>query len=576
MLYRLVSPVKRSGSSNLQFAKRIPNDVRERLVGKTLHLPIGDQIVPIRITDRMSSIRVSLRTSDASTAKVRQAKAAAYVEEVFAALRANPTALLDDRVEAGLAAPVSLTNRQATALSASLYHSWANGEGRENKIALVHTPDGWVRDDDGDEWGEEEAGFAATVAYFDRLKDGGTVDDLERELGPLADRLLHEKGIHEVDRPSRQRLLIAIWTALKDAMEVRRRNASGDYTPDPNARRFPEWTPPDSEEGHHQRASGPKSATDVSLTGLVADWWAESEAAGMKPSTHESYRNTMSKLVAFLGHDNAAQVTPDDIVRFKNHRLTTPHPRTGQPASARTVKDTDLAGLKSVFGWAVRNRKLGSNPATGITIKLGKPKQVRQKGFTEEEVRALLSACASLDVGKDRPETYAAKRWIPWLLAYTGARVGEIAQLRKLDVQKTGDHWSISITPEAGTVKGNTQRLVPLHPHIIDLGFIDFVAAAPEGHLFLRPNRQSGDVLGPLKGVKNRVREFVRVYVPDRNVQPNHAWRHLFVTRSREAGLDQELRRMITGHSGEGVDEKVYGNPAGLYPEICKLPRFDF
>ncbi len=575
MLYRLVSPVKRPGSSNLQFAKRIPTDVRKRIVGKTLHIPVGDQSVPIYVTERMSSIRLSLRTSDASTARIRQAKAAAYVEEIFAGLRTDPTALLDDHMEAGLAAPVSLTNRQATALSASLYSSWANGEERERKIAMVHTPDGWVRDDDGDEWGEEEAGFAATVAYFDRLKEVGTVEDLDRELGPLADRLLQDKGIASIDRPSRQRLLIAIWTALRDAMEVRRRNASGDYTPDSNAGRFPEWAPPDGQGEHHQRTTGPKSPIAVSLMGLVADWWAESEAAGMKPSTHESYRNTMTKLVAFLGHDNAERVTPDDIVRFKNHRLTTPHPRTGQPASARTVKDTDLAGLKSVFGWAVRNRKLGSNPATGITIRLGKPKQVRQKGFTEDEVKALLSACASLEVGRDRPETYAAKRWIPWLLAYTGARVGEIAQLRKMDVQETGDHWSISITPEAGTVKGNVQRLVPLHPHLVELGFLDFVASAPDGHLFLRPNKCTGDVLGPLKGVKNRVREFVRIYVPDRNVQPNHAWRHLFITRSREADVDQELRRMITGHSGEGVDEKVYGSPAGLYREICKLPRFE-
>ena len=575
MLYRLVSPVKRPGSSNLQFAKRIPTDVRERLVGKTLHLPIGDESVPVHITERMSSLRVSLRTSDPSTAKVRQAKAAAYVEEVFAALRANPAALIDDRMETRPVAPVSLTNRQATALSASLYRSWANGEDHERKIAMVHTPDGWVRDDDGDEWGGEEAGFAATTAYFDRLKDAGTVEDLERELGPLVDRLLQDKGIAAVDRQSRQRLLIAAWTALRDAMDARRRNAAGDYTPDPNAERFPDWIPPGGEDEHQQQPIEHYADAKVSLMGLVADWWTESEAAGMKPSTHESYRNTMTKLVAFLGHDNAEQVTPDDILRFKQYRLATPHPRTGKPASARTVKDTDLAGLKSVFGWAVRNLKLGSNPATGITIKLGKPKQVRQKGFTDEEIRALLSACASLEVGRDRPETYAAKRWVPWLLAYTGARVGEIAQLRKLDVQETGDYWSISINPEAGTVKSNAQRLVPLHPHIVELGFLDFVASAPDGHLFLRPNNRTGDVLGPLKGVKNRVREFVRMYIPDRNVQPNHAWRHLFVTRSREVGLDQELRRMITGHSGEGVDEKVYGSPAGLYREICKLPRFD-
>ena len=31
---------------------------------------------------------------------------------------------------------------------------------------------------------------------------------------------------------------------------------------------------------------------------------------------------------------------------------------------------------------------------------------------------------------------------------------------------------------------------------------------------------------------------------------------------------------MITGHKGDGVDESDYGDPAGLYREICKLPRY--
>lgn len=354
-------------------------------------------------------------------------------------------------------------------------------------------------------------------------------------------------------------------------MERRQREAGGDYSPDPKSERFPEWTPPLPAV---PKAGPVVPAAKVTLSGLLADWWRESEAAGLKPRTYQSYGNTITNLKRFLEHDDATRVTPEDVVRFKDWRLTTPNEKTGSPASARTVKDTDLAALKSIFGWAVRNRKLPSNPAEGITIRLGKQKKVRPTSFTDEEVKALLSSCLKLEQGTERRETYGAKRWVPWLLAYTGARVGEIAQLRKQDVMKTGDHWSIRITPEAGTVKGNEPRLVPLHPHLVEQGFITFAQEAGEGHLFLRPNRKTGDVLGPLTGVKNRVREFVRLTIPDPNVQPNHAWRHLFITRCRAAGVDHELRRMITGHSGEGVDEKVYGDPAGLYREICKLPRF--
>lgn len=558
MLLRLVSPVRRNGSSILQFVQRIPADVWPRSIGTRLEIPLGDGFVTFTVTDKTPFVRFSLRTRDPGEAKARQGAAIAYLEQAYAALRSD--------------APVALSHRQATALAGELYRAWTL-EGRTERRHSATLVDGvWIveEDEESDGEGEQEL-YASVIAHLDRVKESGKPDALEMLLGAIVDRLLAQKGILRLTPASRTLCLDAFWLALRQAMEVRQLHAEGDYRPDPKAERFPEFTPAAA-----ITVSAPKAAPSgkVTLTSLVEEWWTESKAAGLKPSTYEGYRNTVVKLVGFLRHDDALRVTPEDIVRFKEWRLATPHPRTGRTTSPRTVKDADLAGLKSVFGYGVRNRKLPSNPAEGITIKLGKQKKLRATGFEDDEVKALLSASARLAQGSERLETYGAKRWIPWILAYTGARVGEIAQLRKQDLHKTGDHWSIIITPEAGTVKGNEPRTVPLHPHLVESGFVAFVQAAPEGHLFLRPNKLTGDVLGPMKGVKNRVREFVRKYVQDPNVQPNHAWRHLFMTRCRAAGVDHELRRMITGHAGEGVDEKVYGDPAGLYREICKLPRF--
>jgi hypothetical protein len=61
----------------------------------------------------------------------------------------------------------------------------------------------------------------------------------------------------------------------------------------------------------------PSMASSVTLTGILEGWWMEAKATGRKPSTHESYKNTVAGLVAFLGHDDAKLVTPEDIVRFK-------------------------------------------------------------------------------------------------------------------------------------------------------------------------------------------------------------------------------------------------------------------
>jgi integrase len=558
MLFRLASPMRRSGSSIPQFVQRIPVDVRQRAIGMRLAIPLGDQTVSVLITEKTTAIRFSLRTDEKSVAKVRQAEAIAYLEQVWGGLRANE--------------PVALSQRQATALAGELYRSWADTQRPVRSRSVTIDKHGSVTDDDDLEGEEAGLAYEATIAMLDRVEERGDVSTLEPMFGALIDKLLIARGIPSVTAQSRRLLLEAFWLALRDAMEVQRRGAGGDFSPDPKAGRFPEWVPPNGEAKRVWDASN--GSAKVSLKGLLESWWTESKATGLKERTYKGYRTTIVRLTKYLRHDDATRVTPSDIVAFKDHRLASIDPRSGQHVSARTVKDSDLAALKSVFGWAARNHKLPSNPADGITIKLGKRRKTRESGFRDEEVKALLSACIKLTQGNDRPETYAAKRWIPWLLAYTGARVGEIAQLRKQDVQQAVDHWRIVITPEAGTVKSNEARQVPLHPHLIEQGFVEFVKAAPDGYLFLRPNSKTGDVLGPMTGVKNRVREFVREFITDPNVQPNHAWRHLFITRSRAAGVDQELRRMITGHSGAGVDERVYGDPAGLYREICKLPRF--
>jgi integrase len=297
---------------------------------------------------------------------------------------------------------------------------------------------------------------------------------------------------------------------------------------------------PDAGQSVLTAQPAPTEAISLTLTGLLNGWWTEAKATGRKPSTYESYSNTTAGLVAFLGHDDAKRVTPEDIVRFKDHRLSSVNPRTGKPISAKTVKDSDLSGLKTLFGWAVSNRRLTSNPVTGITIKLGKPQKLRGKGLTEEEAKAILHLALRVTRGGESAGTFAAKRWVPFLAAYTGARVGELAQLRKQDVRKEDGHWTIHLTPEAGTIKTNEARTVVLHSHLVELGFPEFATTAAPGHLFLKPAKD-GDVLGPLQGLKNRLSEFVRTVITDPNVAPMHGFRHRFKTVGMEAGIPSRI-----------------------------------
>lgn len=550
MLFRVVRPMKRDGSRIPIFVQRIPADVMSRAVGVRLAIPLGDSFVFVTVSTRAQSVRFSLRTADPSHVKSRQAIAAAYLEGVWAALRED--------------APVKLSHRQATALAGELYRVWSDGENRARSIAIEQKPGGgWQRVSETQ--ADQEASWAAIVAMWERVGASGNPAELEKPLGPLVDRLLLSKGIRRVDSDTRSMILSAFWMALRDAFESRKRNIEGDYSDDAKAKRFPAW------EASSRSVSAPIAAGS-SLTDLVEDWWKEAKAAGRKPSTYESYRNTMAKLVAILKHDNASRVTPEDIVRFKDVRIES-------GVSPKTVKDSDLAGLKTVFGWAVMNRRMSTNPAQGLTIKTSKPRKLRAKGFSDKEAAQILKHAKTYNAGGEAPKLAAAKRWVPWLCAFTGARVGEMLQLRKQDIRREGKYWIVHVTPEAGPVKTDEARDVVLHRQIVESGFPDFVSASGAGHLFISPGDDELGVRKAVKTARNKVNMFVREVVSDPHVDPSHGWRHRFKTVGIDEGVEMRVLDAIQGHAPRNISEsygevtiKAKANAIARFPMI-KVPR---
>ncbi|MDF2120340.1 phage integrase N-terminal SAM-like domain-containing protein [Roseiarcaceae bacterium H3SJ34-1] len=550
MLFRLVRPMRRKDSRIPYFTQRIPADVKARATGLKLAIPVGAETVQIVVSAAARVIKVSLRTADPAEAKIRQATIAAYLESVWAALRQD--------------APLPLTFRQATALAGRLYRAWAEGEGRERTLAVEYSKETGKFERVGGSEDDEPAYWAAALAGLNETADD--LGALERTFGPIIDHQLLKEGIRRVDANSRVLLLKAFASALRDAFEGRQRNAGGDYAPDTKAARFPDFESP--AEPSRASAAKPTPRGKQSLTKLVEDWWAEAKIAGRSLSTYESYRNTVARLVTFLGHDDASRVTPEDVIRFKDHRLA-------QGVSTKTVADGDMPGLRSVFSWAVSNRRMASNPAVGIKVQAQRSARTRPKGFTDAEARAILShASGYVRPRQESAKVAAAKRWVPWLCAYTGARLGEMVQLRKEDLTQRG-HWVLNITPEAGTVKDKESREVVLHAHLIEQGFLDFVSQSPPGYLFISVSQDAG-MRGVWRSVKNRVTEFVREVMTDPRIRPNHGWRHTFKTIGREVGIADSVLDGICGHVPASVGGD-YGDVsiAAQVKAFERFPRFE-
>jgi integrase len=162
------------------------------------------------------------------------------------------------------------------------------------------------------------------------------------------------------------------------------------------------------------------------------------------------------------------------------------------------------------------------------------------------------------------------------LSLYTGSRIGEMTQLRKEDVIELGGVRALRITPEAGTVKDREFRVLPVHPRLIELGFLAFVVGAPEGPLYFDPKRrrhtdaktpQSELVAGDLSAWSRTVG-----LGDPRLLRPLHALRHRFMTCARRAGMAEQYVEAIAGHS-PGSRNRSYGSfpPKVLHRELVRL-----
>lgn len=523
--------MKRKGSSKLQFVQRIPLDVKSALLGKTLFVPVGPKTVEWRASPSTQAVRLSLGTTDSREAKARAAVIRGYLETTWQALRNGDQ-------------PVALTHAQALALAKRLYESWAEERPTERDLVAEYNRETGKMEIVPPTYNPDPDMWANIAETFEKLR----VDPVA-PMKAIVARLAREKRIGALTEDSQHLVAAALADLGKAAALNRQRQYAGDYSPDPKPAQLPEW----------RDDALPQAA--VNLYDLLDGWWAEAKTVGRADGTYRAYKYAIKRFVEHLGHEDASRVTQQDVLDYKAARLTS-------GASPSTVKSLDMGSLRTVFGWAVDNKKLAANPAEGIKVASIKKVKTRSKGFTPEEAAAILSHSLTEAGNRKERVTKLRYRWAPWLCAYTGARIGEIMQLRKQDVTKRGGHWTILITPEAGTVKNKEARVVVLHEHLIADGFVDMVDKAPAGYLFVNEAHQASSV-GSALG------QWVRKFVPDPNVSPNHGWRHLFKTIGRRSGISDHTLDVICGHAPRSVGEE-YGEVEveTQAKAIAMFPRF--
>jgi hypothetical protein len=336
----------------------------------------------------------TLDTKDPAEAKRRAPPVVARFDAILAAAR---------RELAGDVAP--LTPREVAELAGEVYRA-------ETKRSA-------------EDWGGLAEREAERDALLDRL-DGDYGDGVEdtRTFTPAAAdldearRLLSERG-KVTDASSLARLAVAIFGARTFAADVAVRRAAGDWTPDPDAARFPlpEPPPPPAPTG---RAAAP-AAAPLTFDALLAAY--REQHADQPQKTHDKRAAKLRGFAAVAGHTDAAAVTRAEVSRWKTAGL-------GAGKNAKTVND-GIIMLRPMWYWAMREGLLpnGDNPFSNMALKATKRGGAKRRGFTDEEAVTLLQAA--------RRET-GFLRWLPWVLAWTGCRLEEACGAMREDVRDDG------------------------------------------------------------------------------------------------------------------------------------------
>jgi hypothetical protein len=176
---------------------------------------------------------------------------------------------------------------------------------------------------------------------------------------------------------------------------------------------------------------------------------------GLDGPTAKRWRPVIERFIEWIKHRDLARVTPQDAVRWRDHMLS-------QGIAPKAVRDVWLAAPRSIATHMLNSLRLEINPFAGIKVEGVKAwKEDDERGFDPEQALTILSATVATPSHLISREMKAARRWVPWICAYTGARVNEITSLLPSDVQQIMGHWCFVLRPELTKGKRLQRQAAP-------------------------------------------------------------------------------------------------------------------
>ena len=325
---------------------------------------------------------------------------------------------------------------------------------------------------------------------------------------------------------------------------------------------------------------------------------------GKKIKEIESDKRIVEEFIEIVGDIDFSTITKKEVSHYIDVQTKLPPNRKKSP-KYRDLTIKEVMGLNlsqkeiqtpqninkritklSVFGnWGVRQGLLITNPFSGMKFSVKKQPHTRQP-FTAGELRIIFKPETYLKwtihfshpYRKDRVSNHLPYYWIFLLGIFSGMRTNEMCQILLSQVKKEKGIWFIFIedSEETKVKTENAIRKVPVHPQLIDLGFVDYVTTqkkSKRGRLFWELSEDRDGFASHVSRHYNE-RFLPAVGVWKKYTKVLYCTRHTFINKLYSEMVDENVIKVLVGHEKE-FTMKHYGGdpftPERLLEEISKV-----
>ncbi len=416
----------------------------------------------------------------------------------------------------------------------------------------------------------EDQRYGAWHVLHDQMEDAGDalVSNDFRKIELEADELLKAAGLPPLDHDSAEygRLCRRLLRAEMDYAQIEMQRWDGVYKDLPS--KVPSTLVPTQTDA----TSGPPAK----LFSEVVKMYHKENPPRSPRSQHQTLAEFSTFLKVIGGDKPINYITKAECRKYKENLRDE---RQNKPSTIAKW----LAVLSGVFRWAERQGFISENasPVKGLllTKKEARVGSTHYREFTDEELMLTFGTEEFRAQKEAHPERY----WICLLMLFQVCRRKEPSQLNVADLFEEDGLPCLHFKhdgKEQTTKTDSSVRKVPIHPALIQLGFMDYVKVIKDaGHLYLFPQLVRGKkpTLGDAVG-----KWFARLKKKNGLHDPLltlYSTRHTGITRLSNIGVPDKIRMMITGHASQGIHGQVYDRrervPMKLLKEGLEKLRYD-